>query len=76
MGGFNFTPDGKVLDQFLASDAYGRLIAGPVGSGKTTACVMDLTKRAIEQEPAEDATDEEKAAFYKQAYHNSQPKRP
>ena len=47
-------PDGSVLAKFMASDAYGRIIAGPVGSGKTTACILELLRRAIEQEPAED----------------------
>jgi len=34
---------------FAKSDAFGRLIAGPVGSGKTTACVIELLRRSIEQ---------------------------
>jgi hypothetical protein len=39
---------------FMKSESFGRLIAGPVGSGKTTACIMELLRRAIEQEPAPD----------------------
>jgi hypothetical protein len=39
---------------FMKSDAFGRLIAGPVGSGKTTACVIELLRRAIQQERAQD----------------------
>lgn len=39
---------------FMKSDAFGRLIAGPVGSGKTTACVIELLRRAINQTPAKD----------------------
>lgn len=55
MGDINFSaPDGSVLAKFMASDAYGRIIAGPVGSGKTTASIMELLRRAIEQEPAAD----------------------
>jgi hypothetical protein len=38
----------------MRSDAFGRIIAGPVGSGKTTACIFELLRRACEQEPAED----------------------
>jgi hypothetical protein len=34
---------------FMKSDAFGRLIAGPVGSGKTTACVIELLRRSIHQ---------------------------
>ncbi len=39
---------------FMKSDAFGRLIAGPVGSGKTTACVIELLRRALAQTPAKD----------------------
>ena len=55
MGDINFSaPEGSVLAKFMESDSYGRIIAGPVGSGKTTACIMELFRRAIEQAPAED----------------------
>jgi Terminase-like family. len=40
--------------RFMKSDKFGRLIAGPVGSGKTTACIFELFRRACEQEPAPD----------------------
>lgn len=40
--------------RFMKSDAFGRLIAGPVGSGKTTACLFELFRRACEQAPAPD----------------------
>jgi len=38
----------------MRSNAFGRLIAGPIGSGKTTACIMELLRRAIGQAPAPD----------------------
>lgn len=38
----------------MKSDAYGRLIAGPVGSGKTVACIIELLRRAIAQSPGKD----------------------
>jgi hypothetical protein len=38
----------------MKSDSFGRLIAGPVGSGKTTACLFELFRRACEQTPAPD----------------------
>lgn len=40
--------------RFMKSAAYGRLIAGPVGSGKTTAAVIELLRRAMDQTPAAD----------------------
>jgi len=40
--------------EFMKSESFGRLIAGPVGSGKTTACVIELLRRAVLQTPAKD----------------------
>lgn len=40
--------------RFMKSESFGRLIAGPVGSGKTTACLFELFRRACEQTPAPD----------------------
>ena len=40
--------------RFMKSDSFGRLIAGPVGSGKTTACIFEILRRACEQMPAPD----------------------
>ena len=42
------------LSKFMRSKAYGRLCAGPVGSGKTTAMMMELFRRAMEQAKAPD----------------------
>src|SRR3954469_6395371 len=38
----------------MKSDAFGRLIAGPVGSGKTTAAVIELLRRTVQQSKAPD----------------------
>lgn len=40
--------------QFMKSASFGRMIAGPVGSGKTTGCIFELLRRAMEQEKAPD----------------------
>jgi hypothetical protein len=37
--------------RFMKSSAFTRIIAGPVGSGKTTACIIELLRRACEQTP-------------------------
>jgi hypothetical protein len=39
---------------FMRSDAFVRVIAGPVGSGKTTGCIFEIVRRAIEQHPGPD----------------------
>lgn len=44
----------KTVGEFMLSKAFFRLIAGPVGSGKTTGIIMELLRRACEQEPGED----------------------
>ena len=38
----------------MQSASFGRLIAGPVGSGKTTACIFELLRRSCEQAPSHD----------------------
>jgi hypothetical protein len=42
------------ISQFMESDAFGRLLCGPVGSGKTTGCLVELARRMGEQAPAID----------------------
>lgn len=48
---FNAPP---TVARFMKSDAFMRLVAGPVGSGKTTGCLFELFRRACEQAPAAD----------------------
>jgi hypothetical protein len=40
--------------RFMRSNSFGRLIAGPVGSGKTTATIIELLRRSIQQGRAPD----------------------
>ena len=40
--------------RFMRSDSFGRLIAGPIGSGKTTGCIYELLRRAVQQKPGQD----------------------
>lgn len=39
---------------FMKSTSFGRMIAGPVGSGKTTGCIFEIFRKALEQAPAPD----------------------
>lgn len=41
----------KTVGKFMASDAFVRLIVGPVGSGKSMGCIMEMLRRATEQAP-------------------------
>jgi hypothetical protein len=36
----------------MLSDAFVRIVMGPVGSGKTTGCIMEILRRALEQAPS------------------------
>jgi hypothetical protein len=49
----NYTAPPTVAD-FMQSESFVRFILGPVGSGKTTGCLMDLTRRMMEQTAAPD----------------------
>jgi hypothetical protein len=44
----------KTISRFMQSQSFGRIIAGPVGSSKTTGAMFELLRRACEQEPAAD----------------------
>lgn len=50
---FSFTA-APTLAKFMKSNSFGRIVAGPVGSGKTTACIVELLRRAVTQQPAPD----------------------
>ena len=47
----HYEPDGKVLSNFMRSNAFVRGIRGPIGSGKTVACCIELFRRACQQKP-------------------------
>lgn len=49
-----YLPSGPTLARFHESDAFFRSIRGPIGSGKTTACIAEIIKRAHEQKPGPD----------------------
>jgi hypothetical protein len=40
--------------EFMKSAAFVRVLMGPVGSGKTTSCIVEILRRAIEQAPGPD----------------------
>lgn len=46
----NYVP-GPTGERFIESRAFGKIIAGPVGGGKSTVALMDLVSRAISQKP-------------------------
>jgi hypothetical protein len=42
------------LARFMDSEAFVRCIVGPLGSGKSSGCVMEILRRAVEQKPGPD----------------------
>ena len=60
-----YTPP-TTLRNFMLSAAFGRLVAGPVGSGKTHACIIEILRRAGEQSPGQDGLRHTKWAIVRQ----------
>lgn len=54
MAQFAYSAGGPVIRQFHSSQAFVRGIRGPVGSGKSVTCCIEVFRRAVEQEPAKD----------------------
>jgi len=50
MNGLNFLAP-PTVGQFMSSSAFTRVMIGPVGSGKSTGCIVELLRRATEQAP-------------------------
>jgi len=46
-----YKPDGDVLKKFMKSNTFFRGIRGPVGSGKSVSCCIEVMRRAMLQEP-------------------------
>lgn len=53
---------------FLSSNAFVRMVVGPVGSGKSSACVMELALRAARQEPGPDGIRRSRFAVIRNTY--------
>ena len=41
----------KTMKDFHKSDAFVRTLVGPIGSGKSVACIMEMVKLSLEQTP-------------------------
>ena len=63
-----YNPPGPVAAAFMNSDAFFRGIMGPFGSGKSTACIMELLFRAMEQKPGADGKRHTRWAVIRNTY--------
>src|SRR5210317_591462 len=51
---FKYKPDGEVLKSFMKDETFFRGIRGPVGSGKSVGCCVEVFRRALEQKKGAD----------------------
>ncbi len=56
------------LHRFLCSDAFVRCVLGPVGSGKSSASVVEILRRAVEQKPGPDGVRRTRFAVIRNTY--------
>lgn len=54
--------------EFHLDDSYFRLIQGPVGSGKSTACIFEILMRASKQAPSRDKVRRTRCAIIRSTY--------
>ena len=51
---FSYKPDGDTLKAFMKDDTFFRALRGPVGSGKSVCCCVEIFRRALQQEKTKD----------------------
>lgn len=62
------TKDAPTLAKFHASEAFVRGVRGPLGSGKSVACCMEILGRAFRQSPGSDGIRRTRWAIIRQTY--------
>ena len=58
----------KTATQFHANDDFVRLLIGPIGSGKSVACVMEIMARAHKQQPNKQGIRKTRFAVIRNSY--------
>ena len=58
----------KTCAKFHASDLFVRGLVGPIGSGKSTACCIEMIQRAMRQEPGPDGIRRSRWAVIRNSY--------
>lgn len=54
MSSLNYKPGGETLRRFMLDEHFFRGLRGPVGSGKSACCCIEIFRRALEQKPGPD----------------------
>lgn len=65
---YDYVSPGPVCDRFLVSDSFVLGLRGPIGSGKSTACVMKLMMIAARQPLAKDGFRHSRFAVIRNSY--------
>lgn len=63
-----YSPSGPVVKKFHESTAFVRGIMGPIGSGKSTACIVEILRRAQMQAPGPDGIRRTRWAIIRNSY--------
>lgn len=63
-----YEPAGKVLKAFHESQAFVRGIMGPIGSGKSTGCALEILRKAQMQKPSPDGIRRTRWAIIRNSY--------
>lgn len=64
----NYVPPGESAKEFHASDAFVRGLMGPVGSGKSSSCCVEIMARALQQKPHTDGVRRSRWAIIRNTY--------
>tara|TARA_R100000005_G_scaffold96299_2_gene82191 strand:+ start:695 stop:2200 length:1506 start_codon:yes stop_codon:yes gene_type:complete len=54
MTSLTYKPDGNIIKQFMRDNSFFRGLRGPVGSGKSVSCCIEIIRRALEQKKGPD----------------------
>lgn len=65
---YSYEIAGPTINLFHESKAFVRGIMGPFGSGKSTACAMEILKKSYEQEPSPDGIRRTRWAVIRNSY--------
>lgn len=58
----------KTVKRFMRSGAFVRCIVGPIGSGKSSGCVLEIVRRAVQQKPSADKVRRTRFAIVRNTY--------
>lgn len=64
----NYRPPGKVAAQFHGDNSFVRGLMGPVGSGKSSTCCVEIVARALAQKPHTDGVRRSRWAIIRNTY--------